>query len=234
VLLMPRDPQSMEYGDNGELFADASGQEGVADWAILVESVRRGDSAGMEQLYFLFERGVRFYLFRRLGQQELDDKVHDVFLIVVQAIQRGEVREPERLMGFVRTIVRRQVASHIGQVIQERKEEQSLEGSATLADRKSTPEETAIGEEQNQLMCRILKALSARDREILTRFYLREESQEKICAEMRLSDTQFRLLKSRAKARFGELGRRRIESTRQQGPSKPRNIFMRTLDRIRY
>lgn len=234
MLSMPRDPQSMEYGDNGEVFADASGQEATVDWASLVESVQRGDSAGMEQLYFLFERGVRFYLFRRLGQQELDDKVHDVFLIVVQAIQRGEVREPERLMGFIRTIVRRQVASHIGQVIQERKEEQSLDGSATLKDRKSTPEETAMGEEQNELMWRILRGLSARDREILTRFYLREETQEKICAEMRLTDTQFRLLKSRAKARFGELGRRRMETNRQQGPSKPRNIFLRTFDRIRH
>lgn len=234
MLLMPRELQPMEYGESGEVFPDNAGQETVVDWASLVESIRGGDSGGMEQLYTLFERGVRFYLFRRLGQQELEDKVHDVFLIVVQAIQRGEVREPERLMGFVRTIVRRQVAAHIGQVIQERKEEHSLEGSSVVADRQSTPEETAIGEEQNELMWRILRALSARDREILTRFYLREESQEKICAEMRLTDTQFRLLKSRAKARFGELGRRRLESTKQQGAGKTRNIFMRTIDRFRH
>jgi len=49
-----------------------------------------------------------------------------------------------------------------------------------------------------------------RDREILTRFYLQEQTQEEICAEMNLSDTQFRLLKSRAKARFGELGRKKL------------------------
>lgn len=234
MLLMPRDLQSMEYGENGDAFQDGAAQETVVDWASLVNSVRCGDAAGMEQLYFLFERGVRFYLFRRLGQQELDDKVHDVFLIVVQAIQRGEVREPERLMGFIRTIVRRQVAAHIGQVVQERKEEQSLDGSTIVADRQSTPEESAIGEEQNQLMWRILRAMSPRDREILTRFYLREEPQEKICSEMELTDTQFRLLKSRAKTRFGELGRRRLEGTRQQGPSKPRNIFVRTFDRLRH
>jgi RNA polymerase sigma-70 factor, ECF subfamily len=35
-----------------------------------------------------------------------------------------------------------------------------------------------------------------------------EQSQEQICADMGLSYNQFRLLKSRAKARFGELGKR--------------------------
>ena len=66
----------------------------------------------MEELYQLFSKGIRFYLCRQLGPQELDDKVHDTFVVVVQAIRRGDLREPERLMGFVRTIVRRQVAAH--------------------------------------------------------------------------------------------------------------------------
>jgi Sigma-70, region 4 len=57
----------------------------------------------------------------------------------------------------------------------------------------------------------ILRSLSERDREILTRFYLHEQSQEHICQEMSLSETQFRLLKSRAKARFGEMGKRKLQ-----------------------
>ena len=59
-------------------------------------------------------------------------------------------------------------------------------------------------------MLKVLRGISARDREILTRFYLYEQTQEQICAEMNLSETQFRLLKSRAKARFGELGKRSL------------------------
>ena len=57
---------------------------------------------------------------------------------------------------------------------------------------------------------RSLVVLSSRDREILTRFYLQEESQEEICIEMTLTETQFRLLKSRAKSRFGELGKKKL------------------------
>jgi len=44
----------------------------------------------------------------------------------------------------------------------------------------------------------------------LIRFYLHEEPQAVICEKMNLTVTQFRLLKSRAKARFGELGKRSL------------------------
>ncbi len=40
--------------------------------------------------------------------------------------------------------------------------------------------------------------------------YLREQKAEQICSELKLTQTQFRLIKSRAKARFGELGRARL------------------------
>jgi hypothetical protein len=78
-------------------------------WAPLVERIRAGDRAAMEELYGLFSKGIRFYLCRQLGPQDLDDRLHDVFLTITQAIQSGELREPERLMGYVRTVVRRQV-----------------------------------------------------------------------------------------------------------------------------
>ena len=58
-------------------------------WSQLVDRIRAGDPAGMEQLYGVFVKGVRFFLWRQLGPQDLDDKVHDVFLIITQSIQRG-------------------------------------------------------------------------------------------------------------------------------------------------
>lgn len=226
MLPMPIESKPMEYGEESATPTEESGGPTV-DWADLVNKIHAGDSAGMEQLYVLFARGIKFFLYRRLGPQELEDKIHDVFLIVVQAIRRGDLREPERLMGFVRTVVRRQVAAHIDHVVHSRREEVSLEPGTILPDRASSPEEDAIGEERNGLMLRVLRGLSGRDREILTRFYLREQSQDQICREMDLSDTQFRLLKSRAKARFGEMGRRRLEP-------KPKNIVVRNFGTLRH
>jgi len=75
-------------------------------WSGLVEQIRNGDPSALEQMYHIFSTGIRFYLCRQLGPQDLDDRVHDVFLIVVQSIQKGELREPERLMGYPRQILR--------------------------------------------------------------------------------------------------------------------------------
>ena len=71
-----------------------------AEWHELVERIHAGDAGAMEALYAIFSRGIRFYLCRQLGVQEVEDKVHDTFLIVVQAIRRGELREPDRPDGF--------------------------------------------------------------------------------------------------------------------------------------
>jgi RNA polymerase sigma factor (sigma-70 family) len=193
-------------------------------WHDLVSRIRAGDKEGMAELYQLFTRGIRFYFYRQLGPQELEDKLHDTFLIVVQAIQKGDLREPERLMGFVRTVVRRQVAAHIDDVVQERRDHTVLEPTTPLPDRTRSPEESLMGQEKLEIMIATLRGLSARDREILTRFYLQEQSQEQICCDMNLTETQFRLLKSRAKARFGEMGRRRLE--------KKKNLFVRTLSAL--
>jgi len=183
---------------------------GSSRWGDLVERIRNNENNAMEELYRVFSRGIRYYLCRHLGPQELDDKVHDTFLIVIQAIQGGGLREPERLMGFVRTVVRRQVAAFIDDAVQSRRDFTDLEVGGRVPDQRNNPEQRAIQEQRNNLMLKVLRGISRRDREILTRFYLYEQTQEQICEEMGLTETQFRLLKSRAKARFGELGRRRI------------------------
>ncbi len=180
------------------------------NWLALVESIKSCERSGMEELYRVFSRGVRFYLCRQLGPQDLDDKVHDTFVIVVQAIRKGELREPERLMGFVRTVVRRQVAAQIDRSVQSRREQAELETTTSVSDHRNTPEEAAIEREHEEMAEAVLRSISGRDREILTRFYLLEQCQEEICEEMKLSETQFRLLKSRARARFGELGRKKL------------------------
>jgi RNA polymerase sigma-70 factor (ECF subfamily) len=164
----------------------------------------------LEELYRVFSRGVRFYLCRQLGPQDLDDRVHDTFIIVAQAIQRGELREPDRLMGYVRTIVRRQVAAQIEDNVLSRRQQFDLDWGLAVRDTGSNPEQAAIRQENQQIAVKVLKSIAPRDREILIRFYLWEQPAEQICTEMGLTDTQFRLLKSRAKARFGELGKRKV------------------------
>lgn len=176
----------------------------------MVARIQADDPSGMEDLYSVFTTGIRFYLCRQLGPQDLDDKVHDAFLTIAQSIHRGDVREPERLMGYVRTVIRRQVAGYIGTAVESRRNMVDPDRGVILRDRKPDPERRAIDEQNLELAMRVLHTLPRRDREVLERFYLKEQLPVQICSEMGLTQTQFRLTKSRAKARFTELGQARF------------------------
>jgi RNA polymerase sigma factor (sigma-70 family) len=179
------------------------------DWTSLVNRIRNDDSAAMAELYAIFAKGIRYFLLRNLGPDDLDDKVHDCFVIVTQAILNGDLREPERLMGYVRTVVKRQIAASIDVAVQQRRNRVDFEESLfTLSDWRENPERNVIAMQRAELARKVLNGVSRRDRDILNRFYVLEQTQEQICAEMGLSYNQFRLLKSRAKARFGEMGKR--------------------------
>jgi RNA polymerase sigma-70 factor (ECF subfamily) len=200
-------------------------EDGEAEqWSSLVHRVRQGEKEAVEELYRFFYGGIRLFLCRHLGPQELEDKVHDTFVIVLSAIRRGEVRDPSRLTAFVRTVVRRQVANHIGGVIHERRDCVDAEAGADhLVDDRQSPEQRVISAEQLAIMRELLQQVDERDRELLIRFYIHEHSVEDICADLNLSCNQFRLLKSRAKVRFGELGKRALARrafSRFQGQQK--------------
>jgi len=180
------------------------------EWTELVERIRHGESDGMEDLYRIFSRGIRFYIRRRLGPQDSDDKVHDIFVMVVRAILRDELRDSRRLMGFVRTIMRRAVAAHIDYAIRVRKDQIDVASTDWIGASSGNPEEAAIVSQQTSFALGILSKLPDREREILNRFYLQEQGVDEICLVMSLTKTQFRLLKSRAKARFGGLGKDKL------------------------
>jgi len=188
--------------------ADASVEP--RSWGPIVEAIRAGDSGAVEELYNVFVKGIRFLLWRQLGLQDLDDRVHDIFLMVVQSIQRGEVREPERLMGYVRTVVRRQTAGYIENEMNARRRQVGIDITAPLRDRAPNPEKRVIEEQNSEVAMRVLRSLPTRDREVLIRFYLDEQAPEQICADLGITETQFRLVKSRAKARYSDLARRRF------------------------
>ena len=181
-----------------------------ADWPELVERIRRGEESGMEDLYRIFAKGVGYPFARQIGRRETQDRVHDTFLIVVNAIQSGELRDPCRLAGFVKTVVKRQIAAHIDTACKKRREERDSYIKTCVADRRITAEQRFAFGQKVELMRSVLNELSKRNRDILVRSYLNEQSPGRICQEMNLTETQFRLLKSRAKAQFGNLGKQRL------------------------
>ncbi len=167
----------------------------------VVENVRNGDPRGLDQLYSVF-RMFTGSLRRHIGYQDFEDRLHDVFLLVVDAIRDGRLREPSALPGYIHGVARISVCSAIGVRSRHRRLNNSLRHWVTSSSERRSPEEELLYQQRVNLMRQMVAALSAREREVLTRYYLKEQSREQICRELDLTETQFRLTKSRAKQRL--------------------------------
>ncbi|MBS1827828.1 MAG: sigma-70 family RNA polymerase sigma factor [Acidobacteria bacterium] len=169
----------------------------------LARHVAEGDPEAIETLYRLVSRTSRYLLSRRLRDEDPDDFLHETLTIVVDAIRKRQIRNPAALLGYVKSVVRRQGALCVARNSAARRRTVTS-GSFLVANATSgaNPETELISRERSDLMHRGLVTLCQRDRELLTRFYLLEEPFHQICIEMNLTETQFRLYKSRAKARL--------------------------------
>jgi len=180
------------------------------DPADLVHRIMRGDPDAEADLYHIFSTGVRFLMMRKLGRSSaVEDELHTSFIITVEAIRNGSLREPERLMGFVRTVVLRRMAEHINHEVFRRNHTVDT-ADYVIRDRRVSADQMLIERQQREVARQVLEEMAENDRQVLVRFYLEEQTPERICREMNLTETQFRLLKHRAKARFAQKGLRKI------------------------
>jgi RNA polymerase sigma-70 factor (ECF subfamily) len=179
--------------------------ETLPSFAEVVENVRNEHPDGLDQLYRIF-RMLSGSLRRQIGFQEFDDRMHDVFLLVVEAIREGKLREPAALPSYIHGVARLSTCSTIGVRARHQRLSGSLRHWTQERHGGHTPEEELAQKQRLQIMRNLLATLSDREREVLTRFYLYEQGKDQICREMSLTETQFRLTKSRAKQRLGRIG----------------------------
>jgi RNA polymerase sigma-70 factor (ECF subfamily) len=201
-----------------------SGQAQTADysWTALCGHIQAGHPEALGEFYRRFQHR-RYMFFRHLDVADAEDTFHQCYLEVLDQIKRGKVREPERMDGFIAVIARRLICHQIRARIQSR---YCAEETEYLNQPCHAPgaEETLWAAQRRKIVRQALNSLPARHKEVLVRFYIQEQPSEQIMAEMDLNETQFRLLKSRAKARFGKLGARRlirplVATPRSQTPS---------------
>jgi DNA-directed RNA polymerase specialized sigma24 family protein len=174
-------------------------------WSELVEEIRNGDGKSVDGLYAAVSDCARARLFRSVDPQAVDDHLQEVLIIVLAAIRSGELRNGDCLMGFVRTVTRRQVAVHIRAAMVRRKRMVSIELVRPTSSSAPSPEALLASDERVAMASMVLGKLCDRDRDILVRFYYEEQDSECICREMHLTPTQFRLYKSRALVKCCEL-----------------------------
>jgi RNA polymerase sigma-70 factor (ECF subfamily) len=192
---------------SGDDTATAAGH-GVAE---LVERIQAGDRTAEAELVTRFSHGLLLMLRRLTGNPALADDLHqETLALVLEKIRRREVREPERLAGFIRSTAR-------NLFIADRRKEARYgplpeDGEATLPERSvaAAPFERAAAEEQAAQVQQILSELRFdRDRQLLLRFYLRDDSKEEICRDLEIEPERFHMVLHRARERMRELWEKR-------------------------
>lgn len=180
-------------------------------WEKIVHHIRRGEqscaenqcgeSSCAEHLCNILSGQCRARLNWSMGADQVEDGVHDVVVTVLKAIHEGRLHDPERLLGYTRTLAQRYAFRHIRGSISARKRYVPLGDDEIATPGEPSPELAILATEQTEALRRVLQCLRERDREILIRYYYFEQDPVHICGQMRLTPTQFRLFKSRALAR---------------------------------
>lgn len=180
-------------------------QEAVSHQQNLVERIRAGDPKAEAELVARFSRGVGLMLLRRAGDPQLAlDLSQETFVVALRKLRAGELKHDDCLGAYIRQTAINLSNQHF------RREKRYVhvageinEPQVALKDR---TEEKLDRRMTRDLLEDVLDRLSKpRDRELLCRFYLKDEDRETICRDLDLSAQHFSRVLYRAKQRMREL-----------------------------
>ena len=172
----------------------------------LVNRIVAGDLAAEDELVRRYERGVAVVIEQIVrNRSTTEDISQDTFRIVIGKVRRGEVRDAERLSGFVCGVARNTAVAHIRKL-------RHAQSQHTIADAEHLPDpmpnqlDKVLRDEQSKVVRQVINELKRkRDRDLLFRYYIGEEDKDKICQELGLTRAQFHNVIFRAIRRFKEL-----------------------------
>jgi RNA polymerase sigma-70 factor, ECF subfamily len=187
----------------------------MTDNAVICEQIvtwiQGGNPQGEELLYNTFARGLR-YLATRHCPAYAEDCVQDTLIAVICQIRAGQLQTSAALPGYLNIVLKRTAWNKKLQSERLDANPEVFSGViATRSDNRENPQQRLEVQERAQILREILGTLKPQEREILTRFYLQGQKPEQICQEMQLTETQFRLNKSRSKKKLEALTQKHLQ-----------------------
>lgn len=173
----------------------------------LVHRIVSGDPAAEAELVHRFSRALTFLL-RRLTRDEAaaEDLFQETFRLVIEKVRGGELRDPERLPGFVSSMARNLFLGSVRRSGRRQKWHGDPEAGEAAPDPAPGQLAKLLAQERAVTVRQVLAELrNDRDREILSRYYIADENKEDICRDLELSDLHFNRVLFRARQRYREL-----------------------------
>jgi RNA polymerase sigma-70 factor (ECF subfamily) len=149
--------------------------------------------------------GLRALIMRRVRDPQLAaDILQDAAVTTLEKLRAGEIAQPGSIGGYLYRVA----LNHLRNF--RRKDRSAVSSSADLEllpAREDDPDIAGIDRARWAQATRLLleELPTVRDRDLLVRFYLNDESKEDICAALGLSDEHFNRVIFRARNRFRAL-----------------------------
>ena len=155
---------------------------------------------------------------QRTRDLQLAEDLHqDTFCVVIERLRGDGIDQPERLSGFIH---RTAVNLHIG-ILRKDQRRQTFADSERVAaqpDDRETQLSRVLREETNAAVRSMISDLeTARDRELIRRFYLLEQDKRVICASLDLTERHFDRVIHRARSRFRALVESKLQPQVEPG-----------------
>jgi RNA polymerase sigma-70 factor (ECF subfamily) len=183
----------------------SGGQEHVAAGVglDLAARIAAGDRAAEAEFVRRFEGGVRVMMRRhcRLGDPIVADLSQEVLMHVLERLRAGAVHDANALPAYVRsTVVRTANAEY--------RRRHEADGGVAVDDLpgNDNPVEKQAAAQLASLLKTLLSQMPVvRDREILSRFYLKDEDRDDVCRALGIDPGHFHRVVHRARERFRAL-----------------------------
>jgi RNA polymerase sigma-70 factor (ECF subfamily) len=170
----------------------------------LVSGICEGDVRSETAFYRRYQSGVTLMLEKRTNDRaRAEDLCQDTMLTVLIKLRAGELRDPKGLTAYVYQTARyiflgwiRRAASHTDRF------HEGVDELVTAND----PEQIRMREQETAATRLMIAELSVpRDREVLTRYYVKEQPKAEICDALDLSAEHFDRVIHRARTRLKKL-----------------------------
>ena len=170
--------------------------------ANIVERVLARDANAEQEMVLRYQRGLKAMLYNKCADTALsDDVAQETWLLVIQKVRGGELRDNRRLASFIIQIAKNQLIMKFRASNRNQYSEQDLD--LEIEDKSHTPEQKIINQQLASSISEVLGELrKPRDRELIRKFYLIGEEKSDLCKEYNLTEAHFDRVLFRARERF--------------------------------
>jgi RNA polymerase sigma-70 factor (ECF subfamily) len=177
----------------------------------LVRRIREGDSAAETELVQRYGPRLRYVLYRQMAAfpHDVDDVVQESLTTAVIRLRESGIEDPAKLGGFIYGIARNLRSAAI-------RDHARHDGNADpdlisrLPGREISPDQILASSETTRIVRQLLAELgnrsgTERDREVLVRLFIRQESRTEISEALGIEPDHLRRVIHRAKQRLKAL-----------------------------